>query len=88
MEDLLISGLGTNHYSYARITTGDKEGEDVPRGEKLLLQQQAINFFNDKDIPFDSKDIQYVTKKMPQKENKRSTIVIKFMNRKYKKRKN
>ena len=48
MEDLVISGLETNHYSYARITAGDKEGEDAPRGEKLLLEQQVIKFFNDK----------------------------------------
>ena len=76
MEDLVISGLETNHYSYARITAGDKEGEDAPRGEKLLLEQQVITFFNDKDIPLDSKNIA-ACHTIPQKQNKRPTITIK-----------
>lgn len=50
IEDLVISGLETNHY-YARITARDKEGD------KLLLEQQVIKVFNDKDIPLDSKYI-------------------------------
>ena len=83
MEDLVISGLETNHYSYARITAGDKEGEDAPRGEKLLLEQQVITFFNDKDIPLDSKNIA-ACHTIPQKQNKRPTIIIKFVNRKHK----
>lgn len=83
MEDLVISGLETKHYSYARITAGDKEGEDAPRGEKLLLEQQVITFFNDKDIPLDSKNIA-ACHTIPQKQNKRPTIIIKFVNRKCK----
>ena len=83
MEDLVISGLETKHYSYARITAGDKEGEDAPRGEKLLLEQQVITFFNDKDIPLDSKNIA-ACHTIPQKPNKKPIIIIKFVNRKHK----
>ncbi len=83
MEDLVISGLETKHYSYARITAGDKEGEDAPRGEKFLLEQQVIKFFNDKDIPLDSKNIA-ACHTIPQKQNKRPTIIIKFVNTKHK----
>ncbi|KAM3599829.1 uncharacterized protein V6R79_012326 [Siganus canaliculatus] len=83
MDDLVISGLETNHYSYARITEGDKEGEDAPRDEKLLLEQQVIKFFNDKDIPLDSKHIA-ACYTIPQKQNKRPTIIIKLVSRKQK----
>ena len=57
MEDLVISGLETTHRTYARITAGDREGEDAPRGELHTLEQQVINFFNNKDIPIDSQNI-------------------------------
>ena len=83
MEDLVISGLETKHYSYARITAGDNEGEDAPRGEKFLLEQQVITFFNDKDIPLDSKNIA-ACHTIPQKPNKKPIIIIKFVNRKHK----
>ena len=43
-DDLLISGLETRHRSYARATTRDSLGEDTPRGELNMLEQQVIQF--------------------------------------------
>ena len=57
MEDLVITGLETTHRTYAWITAGDREGEDAPRGELHTLEQQVINFFNNKDIPIDIQNI-------------------------------
>ena len=53
----MISGPETTQQAYEQITAGDKEGEDAPRGELQSLEQQVINFFNNKVIPFDSKII-------------------------------
>lgn len=83
MEDVIISGLKTNHYTYARSTAGDKEGEDAPRAEKDLLEQQVIQFFKDKDILLDSKNIA-ACHTIPQKHTKMPTIILRFVNRKYK----
>lgn len=83
MDDLVISGLETTHRTYAQITAGGKEGEDAPRGELHSLEQQVIKFFNSKDIPIDSKSIA-ACHTIPQKQNNRPNIIIRFVSRKHK----
>lgn len=75
MDDLVISGLETTHRTYARITAGDKKDEDAPRGELHALEQQVIEFFNNKDIPIDSKNIA-ACYTIPQKRNNKPSIII------------
>lgn len=90
MDDVVISGLKTTHRTYARITTGDNEGEDAPPGELLSLEQQVIEFFSSKDISLDKKTIAacYVIPQKKnaslQKQNKRPNIILRFVGRKYK----
>lgn len=83
MDDLVIFGLETTHRTYARITAGDREGEEAPRGELHSLEQQVIKFFNGKDIPIDSKNIA-ACHTMPQKQDNRLNIIIRFVSRKHK----
>ncbi len=54
-DDLVISGLETTHCTYAwAAAAGDKEDEDVPRGELHSREQQVIQLFNNKDIHINS----------------------------------
>ena len=83
MDDLVISGLETTHRSYARITAGDKEGEEAPRGELHTFEQQVINFFNNKGIPVYSTSIA-ACHTIPLRQNNKSNIIIRFVSRKHK----
>ncbi|KAL7387664.1 hypothetical protein ABVT39_027153 [Epinephelus coioides] len=86
MDNLVISGLETTDRTYARITVGDKEGEDAPRAELHTLEQQVINFFNRKDISIDSQNIAACHTIPQRRDNRpnRSNIIIRFVSRKHK----
>lgn len=78
----MISGLETTHRTNARITAGDRKDEDAPRGELHALEQQVIEFFNNKDI-IDGKNIA-ACHTIPQKRNNKPNIIIRFVSRKHK----
>ena len=88
IDDLVIAGLKTTHRSYARAAAGDKTGEDAPIQEQRSLEQQVIQFFNNKDIPLDSSNIA-ACHTLPQRQNykgknTRPNILIRFVSRKHK----
>lgn len=76
MNDKVLSV--TTHHSYARVTAGDKEREDIPSGELHSLEQ--VIFFNSKDIPLDAKNI-VACYTILQKQNT-TKVIIRFANRK------
>ncbi len=83
MDDLVISGLETTHCTYARAAAaGDKEDEDVPRGELHSREQQVIQLFNNKDIHINSTHI--CLPHHASKTNSRPNIIIRFVSRKHK----
>ncbi|KAK7877404.1 hypothetical protein WMY93_031891 [Mugilogobius chulae] len=49
-EDLVISGLETRHRTYARAAANAETSEDAPRGELLSLEQEVVDFLNNKNI--------------------------------------
>lgn len=83
MEDVVISGLETTHCTYARATSGDKEGEDAPQAELLTLEKQVIQFFTSKGISVDSTAIA-ACHTIPQNRAKNQKIIMRFVNRKQK----
>ena len=85
MDDLVITGLKTNHRSYAGTVSSRDAGEDAPTRETETLETQVIRFFQDRDMPLQSQCIS-ACHTLPQRRNIQQPppIVIRFTNRKYK----
>lgn len=51
MDDWVGAAVVRTHRSYARVTSGDREGEEAPSGESHSLEQQVMKFFTAKTSP-------------------------------------
>ena len=86
MDDLIITGLKTNHRSYAGTVSSRDTGEDAPTRETESLEQQVVRFFQGRDMPLQSEHIS-VCHTLPRGRNNTQQpppIVVRFSNRKYK----
>ena len=86
MDDLIITGLKTNHRSYAGTASSRDAGEDAPTREMESLENQVIRFFQDRDMLLQSQHIS-ACHTLPRGRNNTQLpppIVIRFSNRKHK----
>lgn len=85
MDDLVISGLETQHRTYARVTAGGgKDGEDAPVEELQTLEQQVIKFLQTKNVSIQSHHIA-ACHTLPRKDSKtKPAIILRFVSRKTK----
>lgn len=85
MEDVIISGLTTRPWSYARAAAGgNKDGEDASTEEKQTLERQVINFLESKNITIERNSIA-ACHILPRKDDKaKPAIIVRFVNRKHK----
>lgn len=86
MDDLLISGLEIKRsYAQAAASGGGEENQLNPASnpELPMFEQQVINFFDNNGITIDSKNIA-ACHTLPQKDRKKTNILIRFVNRKHK----
>lgn len=84
MNDLIVSGLETNHRSYARVTATEEANVEPREAEQTSLEEQVVAFLGSKDITIDSRDIEGCHL-LPRKDKKmKPAIIIRFANRKSK----
>lgn len=85
LDDLLISGFEIQR-SYAQAVAGDKgEGNLLTPVQSVVspLEHQVVKFFESKEIPIESKNIE-ACYTLPQRNDKKPNIIIRFSNRKNK----
>lgn len=81
-DDVLISGLKTQHRSYAQATANEVTTDDAPLEQLLSLEQQVVNFLQSKNFDVQTEDIS-ICHTLPVKSVKfKSPIVIRFISRK------
>ena len=85
MDDLIINGLETHHWTYARTTAGGgKDGEDAPAEELQTLEQQVMKFLLTKNMSIQSHHIA-TCHALPRKDSKtKPAIIVRFVSRKIK----
>lgn len=83
INDVIISGLGTTHRSFASVTATDNR--EPAEHEVLSLEQQVMVFFENKGIDLERNGIEACHSLPRKNKNEKPAIIIRFINRKYKK---
>ncbi|KAL7401915.1 hypothetical protein ABVT39_006536 [Epinephelus coioides] len=83
MNDIIVSGLETRPWSYARAVAGADEGEPT-EPDMGSVEQQVTAFFHSKGISIDSTDIEACHPLPRKNKSDKPAIIIRFTNRKHK----
>lgn len=88
-ENIIISGLQTDHRSYASAATGaisSETHENAPNNEQQDLESQVIQFMDSVNIPISSSEISVCHTLKTKDKSKPPLIVMRFLSRKTKTR--
>ena len=85
-DDVIISGLDTKHRSYASVVAADQQqtGADAAEDEISSLEDQVIEFLEDKNISVDRSSISACHVLGRRKKDTPPNIVLRFVSRKEK----